>query len=261
MPGPSWTARASCGPPPPTSNRCCWPTAATPTTRTGATRPGSSSDHAGCPPLLATTTEDGFRHRLWAVTDPAEIAAVDADLAPPPGADRRRPPPLGHLSAAARRTAPAHHAGAVGPRPGPAGRHRPLSAAGPRDPPSPAPAAGGRRRWPRYGTPSASSRSTARCQGRWTRWRTRASGREQRLPARPATDGFHLLTRPDDRTCRRTRPGRPPADLAPARRDRPAQRAHRPALAGAGRTRAHRLRPRQPTRPSTRPNGWAGPRC
>ncbi|MEE1752386.1 DUF1015 domain-containing protein [Streptomyces sp. SP18CS02] len=33
------------------------------------------------PPLLATTTEDGFCHRLWAVTDPAEIAGVTADLA------------------------------------------------------------------------------------------------------------------------------------------------------------------------------------
>ncbi|WP_329319605.1 DUF1015 domain-containing protein [Streptomyces sp. NBC_01262] len=32
-------------------------------------------------PLLTTTTEDGIRHRLWALTDPAEIAAVDADLA------------------------------------------------------------------------------------------------------------------------------------------------------------------------------------
>ncbi|WP_367125879.1 DUF1015 family protein [Streptomyces phytohabitans] len=31
-------------------------------------------------PLLATTTEDGFAHRLWAVTDPAELAAVTADL-------------------------------------------------------------------------------------------------------------------------------------------------------------------------------------
>ncbi|MFF5446517.1 DUF1015 domain-containing protein [Streptomyces sp. NPDC012888] len=31
-------------------------------------------------PLLATTTEDGFTHRLWAVTDPAELAAVTADL-------------------------------------------------------------------------------------------------------------------------------------------------------------------------------------
>lgn len=31
-------------------------------------------------PLLATTTEDGFAHRLWAVTDPADLAAVDADL-------------------------------------------------------------------------------------------------------------------------------------------------------------------------------------
>lgn len=33
------------------------------------------------PPLLATTTEDGFRHRLWAVTDPAERAEIEADLA------------------------------------------------------------------------------------------------------------------------------------------------------------------------------------
>ncbi|MEU9998034.1 DUF1015 domain-containing protein [Streptomyces sp. NPDC050848] len=32
-------------------------------------------------PLLATTTEDGFSHRLWAVTDPAELAAVSAGLA------------------------------------------------------------------------------------------------------------------------------------------------------------------------------------
>ncbi|NGO72189.1 DUF1015 family protein [Streptomyces boncukensis] len=32
------------------------------------------------PPLVETTTEDGFAHRLWAVTDPAELAGVDADL-------------------------------------------------------------------------------------------------------------------------------------------------------------------------------------
>ncbi|NJQ01306.1 DUF1015 family protein [Streptomyces zingiberis] len=31
-------------------------------------------------PLLATTTEDGQNHRLWAVTDPAELAQIDADL-------------------------------------------------------------------------------------------------------------------------------------------------------------------------------------
>ncbi|WP_431985115.1 DUF1015 family protein [Streptomyces qinglanensis] len=31
-------------------------------------------------PLAATTTEDGFAHRLWAVTDPAELAQVDAEL-------------------------------------------------------------------------------------------------------------------------------------------------------------------------------------
>ena len=31
---------------------------------------------------MAVDTEDGIRHRLWAVTDPAEQAAVAADLAP-----------------------------------------------------------------------------------------------------------------------------------------------------------------------------------
>ncbi|MFD5729881.1 MULTISPECIES: DUF1015 domain-containing protein [unclassified Streptomyces] len=32
-------------------------------------------------PLFRTTTEDGFCHRLWAVTDPAERAEIQADLA------------------------------------------------------------------------------------------------------------------------------------------------------------------------------------
>ncbi|MEU4264995.1 DUF1015 domain-containing protein [Streptomyces sp. NPDC025273] len=32
-------------------------------------------------PLLTTTTEDGFGHRLWAVTDPAEQAEIESDLA------------------------------------------------------------------------------------------------------------------------------------------------------------------------------------
>ncbi|MFD6972598.1 DUF1015 domain-containing protein [Streptomyces sp. NPDC059979] len=31
-------------------------------------------------PLLSTTTEDGFQHRLWAITNPDELAAVTADL-------------------------------------------------------------------------------------------------------------------------------------------------------------------------------------
>ncbi|MDQ0786187.1 DUF1015 domain-containing protein [Streptomyces sp. B3I8] len=48
---------------------------------------GTTGAHAvveratGRPPLLSTTTEDGFGHRLWAVTDPVEIAAARADLA------------------------------------------------------------------------------------------------------------------------------------------------------------------------------------
>ncbi|MEU5347652.1 DUF1015 domain-containing protein [Streptomyces sp. NPDC020766] len=33
------------------------------------------------PPLLSTTTEDGFSHRLWAVTDPAHLAEIRTDLA------------------------------------------------------------------------------------------------------------------------------------------------------------------------------------
>jgi uncharacterized protein (DUF1015 family) len=33
-------------------------------------------------PLLAAVTEDGIMHRLWAITDPSEQAAVAADLAP-----------------------------------------------------------------------------------------------------------------------------------------------------------------------------------
>ncbi|MFJ6854673.1 DUF1015 family protein [Streptomyces sp. NPDC091271] len=31
-------------------------------------------------PLLTTTTEDGFSHRLWAVSDPAERAEIESDL-------------------------------------------------------------------------------------------------------------------------------------------------------------------------------------
>ncbi|MFI5804292.1 DUF1015 family protein [Streptomyces sp. NPDC051561] len=32
------------------------------------------------PPLLSTTTEDGFHHRLWSITDPAEVSAITTDL-------------------------------------------------------------------------------------------------------------------------------------------------------------------------------------
>lgn len=32
-------------------------------------------------PLLSTTTEDGFSHRLWAVTDPADLTEIQADMA------------------------------------------------------------------------------------------------------------------------------------------------------------------------------------
>ncbi|MFJ8165477.1 DUF1015 family protein [Streptomyces sp. NPDC096136] len=48
--------------------------------------PGAGADAvveatAAREPLLSTVTEDGFRHSLWAVTDPAELAVVTADLA------------------------------------------------------------------------------------------------------------------------------------------------------------------------------------
>ncbi|WP_271218467.1 DUF1015 family protein [Streptosporangium carneum] len=35
---------------------------------------------ASLPPLMETETRDGVRHRLWAVTDPGELASVNADL-------------------------------------------------------------------------------------------------------------------------------------------------------------------------------------
>ncbi|MFD7875115.1 DUF1015 family protein [Streptomyces sp. NPDC059766] len=35
---------------------------------------------AGREPLLSTTTEDGYGHRLWSITDPADLARVQTDL-------------------------------------------------------------------------------------------------------------------------------------------------------------------------------------
>jgi uncharacterized protein (DUF1015 family) len=37
---------------------------------------------AGRPPLADAVTPDGIRHRLWAITDPAGLTAIAADLAP-----------------------------------------------------------------------------------------------------------------------------------------------------------------------------------
>lgn len=48
-------------------------------TATGATAVIERTVHRT--PLLATTTDDGFAHRLWAVTDPGDLAAIDSDLA------------------------------------------------------------------------------------------------------------------------------------------------------------------------------------
>lgn len=46
---------------------------------TGATAVIERTIHR--PPLLSTTTEDGYSHRLWAVTDPADRAEIETDLA------------------------------------------------------------------------------------------------------------------------------------------------------------------------------------
>jgi uncharacterized protein (DUF1015 family) len=40
------------------------------------------TETAGSDPLLSTSTGDGLRHRLWAITDPADLATIAADLAP-----------------------------------------------------------------------------------------------------------------------------------------------------------------------------------
>jgi uncharacterized protein (DUF1015 family) len=40
------------------------------------------ADAGSAPPLVEATTPDGTRHRLWAITDPATLAAVAADLQP-----------------------------------------------------------------------------------------------------------------------------------------------------------------------------------
>jgi uncharacterized protein (DUF1015 family) len=37
---------------------------------------------SGRTPLLSASTPDGLRHRLWAITDPGELAEIAADLAP-----------------------------------------------------------------------------------------------------------------------------------------------------------------------------------
>ncbi|MGY5034515.1 DUF1015 family protein [Streptomyces sp. 900116325] len=46
---------------------------------TGATAVIERTIHR--PPLLGTTTEDGYCHRLWAVTDPADRSEIETDLA------------------------------------------------------------------------------------------------------------------------------------------------------------------------------------
>ncbi|WP_406426206.1 DUF1015 family protein [Streptomyces sp. NBC_01589] len=46
---------------------------------TGATAVIERTIHR--PPLLTTTTEDGYCHRLWAVTDPADRSEIEIDLA------------------------------------------------------------------------------------------------------------------------------------------------------------------------------------
>jgi uncharacterized protein (DUF1015 family) len=64
-------------------------------------------------PLISTRTSDGLRHRLWAVSDPADLAAIAADLAP-----RQALIADGHHRYAAYRLLQARqHAAAHGPGP------------------------------------------------------------------------------------------------------------------------------------------------
>lgn len=48
----------------------------------GGAASAAVSEVGGRPPLAEATTEDGVRHRLWALTDPATLGAIAADLAP-----------------------------------------------------------------------------------------------------------------------------------------------------------------------------------
>ena len=43
---------------------------------------GSCSGSSPRRPLISTCTSDGLHHKLWAITDPAELAAIAADLGP-----------------------------------------------------------------------------------------------------------------------------------------------------------------------------------
>ncbi len=43
---------------------------------------GSCAGSAPREPLISTRTSDGLHHKLWAITDPGELAAIAADLSP-----------------------------------------------------------------------------------------------------------------------------------------------------------------------------------
>ena len=165
---------------------------------------------AAGPPTLETTTEDGLTQRVWAVDGPRAARAGGPRPGAAAGADRRRPPPVGDLPAAAGGAARGR-AGRrpVGPRAGDAGRLPHLAAAGGGDPP------GGRR--PRPGRRAGRRRRDLhRRAGRgrprrrpWRRWRETAGAhpfvrhrRRDVPPARP--------TRTRPRSRRPCRPsGRP----------------------------------------------------
>jgi uncharacterized protein (DUF1015 family) len=40
------------------------------------------AEHADREPLISAVTPDGLQHKLWAITDPGELAAIEADLEP-----------------------------------------------------------------------------------------------------------------------------------------------------------------------------------
>ncbi|GAA3095208.1 hypothetical protein GCM10020001_009020 [Nonomuraea salmonea] len=146
-------------------------------------------------PLVTAHTEDGLTHRLWAITDESEIAAVNADLHPPTGPHRRRPPPVRDVPrtpAAGTRNPRGARRRPLGLRPRPAGGLRRVPARPQGHPP----------RHPR--TPPLAE-ATAKAKGAWRvqDYETLSDGlaalQEAAEPAFLLADAHsaHLLTNPD----------------------------------------------------------------
>ena len=237
----------------------------------GATREVIDKARASVP-LVDVAASDGTTHRLWAITDEAELAMIRTPSRPPSGPDRRRAPPLRDLSPAAQ--APSLHRRrprAVGPRARPAHRPVAMAAAARCDPPQHLRAAP-RRSW-RHRTGSSSDDATP-------------VGDEATAPVEPGhlvlTDGTHartlrlIETRGSSGQRRRAaaraaaagvvgqrRPDRLSPHRRPDRAQRPAGRRHRRAAAsddggrGDGRRHGPARSCRASRRRSARSRGWA----